>query len=116
MEIHEIIEQLQAHKLLTHQEQMARTDWWRRTKLALTRRQKDLAELKAVRKVADQQIKAHEYLAFKQAVKERCGEEAYREMIAQAEKDVEAYKISGLMRHEYTRSAAKPNITSINKL
>ena len=30
--------------------------------------------------------------------------------------EIKAYKISGLMRHEYTRSPSKSNVTSINKL
>ena len=115
-EIQNIIMQLANHKLLPKPEQMRRTDWWLRTKKALSEKQKELAELKAIRKVSDQQIKEYEYVIFKQITKEFVGEAQFKKFIEQMTEELEAYKTSGLMRHEYTRSNAKSNVTSINKL
>ncbi len=116
VEIRDLMLQLAEHKKLPWPEQKRRTDWWLDTKKKLTVRQKELAELKAVRKVCDQQIKAMEHQIFKNLVKEKFGEEVYRKLLEQAESDLEAYKISGLMRHEYTRSGSKANATSVGKL
>ncbi len=115
-EIKEITLQLAEHNMLPWPEKKARTDWWRRAKAALAAKQKELGELKAIRKVCDQQLKAVEFQVFKDLVKERFGEEEFRKLIAEMEKETEAYRISGLMRHEYTRSNAKPGVTNINKL
>lgn len=84
--------------------------------LELTALQRDIRELKDVRKACDQQIKHFEYQAFKDIVKERYGEAAYRSIIDQVEEELKAYKISDLMRHEYTRAPGRANVTSINKL
>jgi hypothetical protein len=85
-------------------------------KKALTIKQKKLAELKAFRKLNDQQVKAYEFLMWKELYKEEYGEEAYKSMLKKVEKEVEAYTISGLMRHEYTRANYKADVISINKL
>lgn len=77
---------------------------------------KKLVELKTVRKATDQQIRAYEYQLFKNIVKEKYGEVEYRKIYEQVAEELKAYKVSGLMRHEYTRSNAKANVTSINKL
>ena len=82
----------------------------------LVRCQEKIVELKAVRKAADQQIKAFEYQLFKDFVKERFGEVEYRKIFSLVEEELQAYKISGLMRHEYSRSNSKANVTSINKI
>lgn len=116
IEIQDIILQLRKHKELPKSEQFARTEWWLSAKKALTEKQKQLAELKAIRKQYDQQIKAYEYQAFKNIVKEAVGEVKYKEFLEQMEKELEAYQVSGLMRHEYTRSNSKSSVTSINKL
>ena len=115
-EIHEITLKLQEHKLLPWPEQKARTDWYFRAKKALAERKKDLGDLKAIRKAADQQVARFKNDAFKHLVREEIGDEAYIRIMKQAEADTEAYQASGLMRHEYTRSNAKSNVTSINKL
>lgn len=115
-EIYDIMHQLAEHNMLPKPEQIARTDWWKRAKRSLSEKQKELAELKAIRKVCDQQIKSYEYQVFKDIVKEAVGEEQYKKFIEKMEAELEAYKISGLMRHEYTRSNAKSNVTSINKI
>lgn len=115
-EIQDITLQLQKHKLLPKSEQYAKTDWWLSAKKALTEKQKDLAELKAIRKKYDQQIKAYEYQTFKNLVKELIGEAEYKKLLQKMEQELEAYQISGLMRHEYTRSNSKTDVTSINKI
>lgn len=84
--------------------------------MELTGLMEKVSGLKAIRKACDQQVKYYEYLAFKEIVKERYGEKEYKQIIAMVEDEIKAYKISGLMLHEYTRSASKSNVTSINKL
>lgn len=116
IEIQDIILQLRKHKELPKSEQFARTEWWLSAKKALTEKQKQLAELKAIRKQYDQQIKAYEYQTFKIIVKEAVGEVKYKEFLEQMKKELEAYQISGLMRHEYTRSNSKSSVTNINKI
>lgn len=115
-EIRDIICQLAEHKMLPMDKQRQRTDWWLRAKRTLAYKQKELARLKALRKANDQQINVMEYQAFKAVVKENVGEETYISWLTQANKELEAYKVSGLMRHEYTRSNAKSTVTSISKL
>lgn len=115
-EIAEINRQLAEHRLLPWHEQKARTDWFFRAKKALAEKQVELAELKAIRKHADQQIDHMTFRIFKELVREEIGEEAYRRLVEKSIAELEAYKISGLMRHEYTRSNSKANVTSINKL
>lgn len=116
IEIRDIILQLQEHKQLPKAEQYKRTEWWLSAKKALTLKQKQLAELKALRKVTDQQVKAYEYVTFKEIVKEMYGEEVYKQILAKVEEELKAYTISGLMRHKYTRSSHKSSVTSINKI
>lgn len=115
-EVTSLIRQLSEHNLLPKDEQFRRTAWWKRTKARLAKAQEELAAAKAFRKVADQQVEKFMHDAFKHLVHEYIGDEAYIKLMKQAKKDTEAYKISGLMRHEYTRSNAKANVTSINKL
>lgn len=115
-EIAEINRQLAEHRLLPWPEQKARTDWFFRAKKALAEKQVDLGRLKAIRKHADQQIDHMTFRIFKELVKEEIGDEAYRRLIEKANAELEAYEISGMMRHEYTRSNSKTNVTSINKL
>lgn len=116
IEIRDITLQLQEHKLLPKAEQYARAEWWRSAKRALAQKQKEHAELKATRKMYDQQIKAYEYQVFKNLVKEIIGEDEYIKLLDQMNKELEAYQISGLMRHEYTRANSKNDVVSINKL
>lgn len=115
-EVTSLIRQLSEHNLLPKDEQFRRTAWWRRTKARLAKAQEELAAAKAFRKVADQQVERFKNDAFKHLVREFIGDEAYIRLAKQAEADCEAYEISGLMRHEYTRSNAKADVISINKL
>lgn len=84
--------------------------------LELNEAQKEITELKAVRKACDQQIKRYEFETFKRLVKERYGEEEYRKLYTHVEEELQAYRVSDLMKHEYTRSNAKADVISINKL
>lgn len=84
--------------------------------IEFTQLSQKISELKTIRKATDQQIRHYEYEEFKAAVKERFGDDEYKEIICVVQERIKAYKISGLMRHEYTRSASKPDVTSINKL
>ena len=116
VEIQDIILQLQKHNQLPKHEQHQRTDWWKSAKRALTEKQKELAELKALRKQYDQQRHRYEYQKFKELTREYVGEIKFQELIKQMERELEAYSLSDLMRHEYTRSNSKSSVTSINKL
>ena len=115
-EIFNLTKQLQHHRTLPWPEQKRRTEWFFRTKEKIAEKQEELAGLKAIRKVADQQVKHAEYMIFKELVREQYGDEAYKSLLAKMEKELEAYKVSGLMLHEYTRSNSLSNVTSINKL
>lgn len=115
-EIQDIILQLRNHKLLPWPEQKARTDWYFRTKKALTEKQKELGELKAVRRFADQQLDRMRIKILRNLMEEEIGSEAFWKLCEKADKELEAYKVSGMMAHEYTRSNSKANVTSINKL
>lgn len=116
IEIQEIILQLQKHKQLPKSEQYVRTEWWLSAKKALTEKQKQLAELKALRKIYDQQVNHYVFEYFKQAVKEYYGEQGYQMCLEKAKKDAEAYTMGDMMRKPYTRSNSKSDVTSIDKL
>lgn len=116
VEIHEIERQLAEHRLLPYDEQRRRTDWWLRAKKSLAEKRKEVAELKAFRKISDQQRRRQEYHTFKRLTRELVGEEQYFKIIEEMEQELKAYDVSGLMKHEYTRANNKSNITSINKL
>ncbi len=116
IEIQDIILQLHKHKQLPKKEQYAKTEWWLSAKKALAAKQKEIAELKALRKKFDQQINIYRFQVFKDITKELVGETQYKKLIEKMELELEAYQASGLMRHEYTRSNSKRNVTSINKL
>lgn len=75
-----------------------------------------IKELKAIRKACDQQIKRFELDTIKEIIRNRYGEAEFRKVIELMEAELQAYKLSGQMFHEYTRSGAKSNVTSINKL
>lgn len=114
-EIRDIQLQLAQHNLLPYDEQRRRTDWWKRAKMALATKQKEIGELKSFRKAADQQIKHAQHIILQELIKERYGANVLYELLAQADEELEAYKISGLMRHGYSRSGGG-SITSINNV
>lgn len=84
--------------------------------IEMNRLRVELSEKKAIRKACDQQINRFKYDMFKVLFKEKYGEAAYKDMLNEVEKELQAYKISGLMAHEYTRSRSKKAVTSINKI
>lgn len=84
-------------------------------KRPLPKKKEQLGELKAIRKAADQQIKYAEAVIFLDLVKERLGEKEYMKLVLEAEKEMDAYKISGQMWHEYSRTRGQ-SVTNINKL
>lgn len=114
-ELHEMSIQLAQYKLLPPAEKRRKQAW--RDKLILNKavKTKELSELKAIRKVCDQQIKSYEHLVFKELVKERYGEAVYKDLLEKTDAELAAYKASGLMRHEYSRKGGA-GVTSINKL
>lgn len=115
-EVTSLNRQLQEHRLMPKDEQYKRSAWWRRTKARLAKAQEELATAKAFRKVADQQVNQFMFHTFKRLVREEIGEETFMKLINQMEEETEAYKISGLMRHEYSRANYKSDVISINKL
>lgn len=83
---------------------------------ALGEMQADLQALKSQRKVANEHIHRSTLEIFAQLVKDEIGERRYIQLMEKAEQELEAYNISGLMWHEYTRANSKGNVTNINKL
>lgn len=116
MEIQQITKQLTDFKLLPLKERKQKEQWRRRMNSILQEKSAEISELKAIRKGADQQVMRAKYEIFKEIVRDRYGEQAVLEMLKEADKELEAYKVSGLMVHEYTRSNSKSNVTSINKI
>lgn len=115
-EIHDMDLQMAEYKMLPYEIQKERSEWYKRIKYAKSCKAKEIGELKARRKISDQQIRRYEYEIFKLLVKDLIGSDAYMDLIDKTQEELEAYKISGLMRHEYTRSNSKTNVTNINKL
>ncbi len=116
MEIQQITKQLTDFKLLPLEERKRKERWRQQMRSILQEKSSEISELKAIRKGADQQVLRAKYEIFKDIVLDRYGEQAVLEMLKEADKELEAYKVSGLMVHEYTRSNAKSNVTSINKI
>ena len=114
-EIRDIQLQLAQHNLLPYDEQRRRTDWWRRAKLALATKQKEFAELKSYRKIADQQVSRMRFDILKGLVREQLGQAAFDKLLAQVDEETEAYRVSGLMRHEYSHAGGR-GVTSINNV
>lgn len=114
-EITDIMKQLTEFKLLPKEEQFKRSDWRKRAKHTLMCKQQEISELKAIRKVCDQQLEHMRHNAFKSIVRERFGEAVFDELISLTDEEIKAYQLSGLMRHEYSRSGGK-GVTSINKV
>ena len=114
-ELHEMSIQLAKYKLLPRAEKERQKAWRDRLILENAVKTKQLAELKAIRKVSDQQIKSYEYLVFKELVKERYGEAVYKDLLEKTDAELAAYRASGLMRHEYSRRGGAI-VTSINKI
>lgn len=115
-EIHDINRQLADHKLLSWPEQKARSDWYHRARRSLYEKQKELGELKAIRKMVDQQIDKVLIEILKDLIREELGERKGNALITKALEQVEGYKASDLMRHEYTRSNHKSGVISVGKL
>lgn len=115
-EIIVIEQQLQGYKLLSSKERKQKERWRTQVVKTLEEKQLEISGLKAIRKGADQQVMRAKYDIFKDIVRDRYGEQAVLEMLEETDKELEAYKVSGLMWHEYTRSNAKSNVTSINKI
>lgn len=116
VEIQDIILQLQAHKQLPQYMQHQRTEWWLSAKKALTAKQKQLAELKALRKIYNEQRDKSIDDYFRQIVKEQAGEANYIKWREQAEKEAGAYTIKDIMKTPYSRANYKEGVTSIDKL
>lgn len=115
-EVTSLIRQLSEHNLLPKDEQYRRTAWWKRTKARLAKAQEELANAKSFRKVADQQVDKIMMRILKDFIKEELGEEAYKRVIENAEKEMEAYNVADMMKHEYSKASYKTGATSINKL
>ena len=115
-EVTSLHEQFREYKSLPPKQQQERLKWRRYASIELRKKQEKLKELKAFRKLADQQIMKMSFHLFKELTKEYVGQTVYREIIEKMEADLEAYKVSGCMMHEYTRSHHMSSVTSINKL
>ena len=116
VEIREITLQIQAHKQLPKYAQYQRTDWWLSAKKALAAKQKEITELKALRKIYNEQRNKSIDSWFMQIVKENVGEETYIKWRKQAEEEAKAYTIKDIMKVPYSRANYKEGVTSIDKL
>ena len=116
IEIQDITLQLQAHKQLPKYLQYQRTEWWLSAKKALTEKTKQLAELKALRKIYNEQRDKSIDYYFREIVKEQVGEANYIKWREQAEKEAGAYTIKDIMKTPYSRANYKEGATSIDKL
>ena len=88
----------------------------RRLVSELSRKQERITQLKALRKVCDQQIKRLEYQSFKNIVKDRYGEEAYNSILAEVDEELKAYRVSDTMKHDFSIAPGKKPVTTINKI
>lgn len=88
----------------------------RRLVSELGRKRERLTQLKALRKVCDQQIKRLEYQSFKNIVKKRYGEEAYYSIIAEVDEELKAYRVSDTMKHDFSIAPGRKPVTTINKI
>lgn len=116
IEIKEITLQIQAHKQLPMYMQKQKTEWWLSAKKALTAKQKELAELKALRKIYNEQRNKSIDEYFKNIVREQVGLETYVKWREQAEKEAGAYTIKDIMKTPYSRANYKEGVTSVDKL
>ena len=91
VEIREITLQLSQHKQLPKYVQYQRAEWWRSAKKALQEKTKQITELKALRKIYNEQRNKSIDAYFMQIVKEKVGEETYIKWREEAEKEAEAY-------------------------
>lgn len=108
--------QITEYRLLPADERKRKKAQEDRAKAKLAKLHERQTQLKAFRKNADQQVNQIMMKILKDFIKEELGEEAYKRVIEKAVKEMEAYNVSDMMRHEYTRSNSKANVTSINKL
>lgn len=115
-EITALNKQIAEFKLLPVDEQKRRKPLILRTKARVAELVQEQSELKSFRKIADQQVNEMMLKVLKDLIKEEIGEPAYKKLMEKALKELEAYEISGLMMHEYTRANYKTAVTSINKL
>lgn len=113
-EIQDIILQRAEHRKLPYNIQRQRDDWWNRSRKALAEKQKQLQDLKARRKLANEQAHHNIDHFFRQLVREELGDEKYVQLKEKADKLAEAYSISDMRKHQYT--TGKTPVTSIGKL
>ena len=113
-EIQDIILQRAEHRKLPYNIQRQRDDWWNRSRKALAEKQKQLQDLKARRKLANEQAHHNIDHFFQQLVREELGDEKYVQLKEKADELAEAYNISDMRKHQYT--TGKTPVTSIGKL
>lgn len=114
-DILKITSQLTMYNTKTTEEKKKNLKWYNKAKMALEIKKQQLTELKNFRKLAEQHRSKQEYQAFKNAVKDICGEDVFRKCIEKTNQDVSAYNISDTAKVTYTRTGGE-SITSINKL
>lgn len=115
-EIHNIMAQHAEYKTLPSLERVKRKEWYERSKRALILKEKEIRQLKELRKICDQQVNSQMFVIWKVLVKDRFGEDIFNEMLREAEEELKCYQVTGMMRRPYTRSNKKSSVTSINKL
>lgn len=111
-EINEIMSQVSAIKKKPYKERRM----WENAKQQMLNRVKDLSrergELKGYRKGANKMRDGYMFVAFKEIVKEKYGQDEYMKLIKEAESDIAALTTEELMTKGYSRKKGK----RINKI
>ena len=115
-DIESIKAQFTEYNQLSYPEREAKKDWYYRTKRKYTAIQKELGKMKSFRAAANKQLQKTTDQVFKSLVKELIGEEAYIELMTKAQEELEAYKVSDMMKHEYTKASGRSTVTKVEKL
>ena len=115
LEIKNIQTQLAHHRTKSKADKLLRTEWYFKTKDALSIKEKQLLELKTIKKTAKQFIDSQEYQIFKEIVKEKFGKEAFMECIALLNEEMKPYNVASTAKTNFSRADGK-NIISVNNL
>lgn len=114
-EISSIMQQLTEYKAQPKDIQRQRAEWYNSAKKALQIKQKEVSELRALRKMYNEQKEKSIDRCFREIVREKVGEETYIKWRELADKEAEAYSITDMMKTPYSRANYKEGATFIAK-
>lgn len=111
-EISEMSAYLKEYKTWSVQKKRDYSEWRHQIILRQEKKMQELRELRELRKLYDQQLEHQQYKVFKELVKEKYGNDVYHSLLEETMKMLEAYKISDMMKVNYTRADGKKVISS----